>query len=78
MYAADSEITFESMGKKPLAGDLNADTKVTAADAVILSRIINEDAPESCDKTVFKYADLNYDGMYNMTDMLMLMQMIRK
>ena len=77
-YAADSDIVFENIGKKPIIGDLNADTKVSIADAVVLGRIINEDAPESYDETVFKYADLNYDGMYTVTDLLMLMKKLRK
>ena len=77
-YAADSDIVFENIGRKPIIGDLDADTKVSIADAVVLGRIINEDAPESYDKTVFKYADLNYDGMYTVTDLLMLMKKLRK
>lgn len=61
-----------------LPGDLNCDQQISSADAVLLCRLLAEDADDLLTKQGIQNADYNYDGIIDMADQRAVLSYIQK
>ena len=71
-YGDDEEETVLNLG------DVNVDGKVTIADAVLLSRMVNEDTTVSITKQGIRNGDCNQDQEYSQDDVTLILKYIAR
>ena len=72
-YAAENGYTFVSLDET-VQGDINADGKISAADAELLVKWLTTD--DSVGMTIWRAGDMNNDGKLNAIDLTLLKRML--
>ena len=77
-YAKANDLKFEALDAEPLWGDVNCDSSVDIADAVLICRFAVADAEAEITDQGKKQADVNHDGTVDAKDSEKLVQYIAK